>query len=447
MRLLQRKAQDLGVELTFISNDERVRQRCAEAGLASYPDTRSFQRSTIRGRYYDKPPERPKPPWGSRASLLSAICLLALTVGALYFILPAATIIVTPATQPLSLRVSVVADQSLDRPDVAAGKIPARFLSTEVTGQATVLATGRRAAPDQRARGLVSFTNRTSKPVTVPKSTVVMAGQVAFATTQDTLVSPTLTIAGTAIPGSGESSIQAVDPGKQGNVPAGAIAAVEGPLAAQLTVQNEIPTTGGSTRQARFLSQADQTSAKDALRKQLTQRALAQLRAAVPAHDTFLPDPASLTDSAIEQLTFEQSPALVTRQTVMHMRLLVKGLAFQGKDVNTLVQRAAESAARQRGSQERLVSGSLAIQPPTVLNNNGRTIRLMVPARGELTTSLSSGAISQAVRGLGAGQARRALLRMPGVKAADVQLWPGWARQVPALSWRVGVTLAEPATP
>ncbi|MFI5266636.1 MAG: hypothetical protein ACHQ7M_04580, partial [Chloroflexota bacterium] len=190
MRLLQRKAEDLGLDVTVISQDEMTRQLCAEIGFGCYGDENGFRRENSRPRRFDQSLPAARLRW---VSVVAGVCLLALIFFVGYFVLPAASIMVTPASTALAIDVPVVADSTANTVDLGAGKIPAHVVTSgDVDGSTTVNASGQRDVPNQAARGSVTFTNLTDQPVNVPKNTIVMAGKIAFFTVSDTQVSPTL---------------------------------------------------------------------------------------------------------------------------------------------------------------------------------------------------------------------------------------------------------------
>ncbi len=441
MRLLQRKAEDLGLDISVVSQDDMTRQLCAEIGFGCYPSLESYQQESGAGH---SPRE-----WvlGGRlawASAVSGLCLLALASLIAYFVLPAATITLVPASKTLSIDVPVVADVSNSSVDPAAGRIPARTVVQEVAGSTNVRATGQRDVPDKPATGVVVLTNLTDQPLTVPKSTILLAGKVAFSTTQDAHLEPSIRIADTSISGSATVPVQAVDPGEDGNVKVGAITAVQGPLASKVSVINKAATTGGTKKKAAFLSSDDQAKAKSALLEDLRQRALEQIKSQIARNETFLPSPASMGEDAIQQLTFEESPEQVTTQTRVNMRVLVRGLSFQGDDVNQVVAQAMDNAVQRQGAGARLSNAALAIEPPVVLANDGVAIRLQVRTTGQMVSPVDAAALADRVRGMPLQEALSELLKAPGVGQADVQLWPVWASRVPSFSCRIHTRVAAP---
>ncbi|MBV8087807.1 MAG: baseplate J/gp47 family protein [Chloroflexi bacterium] len=441
MRLLQRKAEDLGITVSFVKPDEMTRNLCAETGFAVYGSLDELKRDTIRRDYHGLPEPAVKRLGGSWLSLAAGACVLALAVLTGYYVLPAASITLEAAAKPFDIDVPVTVDESANSVDLGSGTIPGRLVSTEVDGTITVQATGQRDTPDKPATGLVTFTNHTDQPVQVPASTVLLAGSVAFFTTGPITVSPSVD----GFPGTGSATVQASQPGTAGNAPAGSITAIEGPLAGELSVLNSASTLGGTQKKTSFLSADDQSKAKDALRRQLFDQGLATLRSQLDPGASLLANPSDQTDAAVEQLNYTDSPEQVTTQTQLHIRLLVKGLSFDGANVNQVVADQASQAAAKLGPQARFQDATpLTVQPPVILSNDGPTARLQVHASASVVVPPNTATIADRVRGLDAQQAATALESVPGVAAANVQLWPAWARHVPSFSWRIHVALGGP---
>ncbi|MFI5269841.1 MAG: hypothetical protein ACHQ7M_20885, partial [Chloroflexota bacterium] len=248
----------------------------------------------------------------------------------------------------------------------------------------------------------------------------------------------------TPIPGAGSASVQAADSGDTGNVPVGAITAVQGALASKVSVINRSATTGGSNKKATYLSSDDQAKAKRALLDQLRQQGLDKIRGQIARNETFLPSPDSAGEGAVEELTYAESPEQVTGQTTLHMKVLVRGLTFQGDDVNQVVAQAMDTAARRKASDARLSDAPLAIDPPVVLSNDGATVKLQVHTAGRMSTPLNASALADQVHGMTTATARERLASTTGVAQADVQLWPAWANKVPSFSWRIHTTIVSP---
>jgi hypothetical protein len=446
MRLLQRKAEDMGIAVSLISDNEMIRQLCAEIGFGNYSSVEAFKRDNTRRRYFEKPRSSAKRHLSTWLSAVAALLMLALIAWVGYFVLPAATVTVAPAVTSMAIDLPVVADQAVTSVNSTDHQIPAKLATAEVDGERTVIASGQRDLPGTASRGAVTFTNLTTDALTVPKSTILLAGSKAFFITQDATVSPSLVFADTVAPGTGQAFAQAVDGGDQGNVPAGAITAVQGPLAGKVTVVNRGAFAGGANTKAAYLSADDQAQAKQALLETLRQQAMDKIHGQIARNETFLASPSTNGEGAIEELTFEESPEQVTTQTKLHMKVLIRGLTFQGDDVNQVVGDGFNRAVQQQGAGAKPLDAPLAIDPPVVIGNDGSTINLQVHTSGQIATPIVARNVEQRVRGLAPDAAQSAVLGLPGVGRADVQLWPAWVKRVPSLPWRINVSIANPAT-
>src|SRR6185312_6415100 len=95
--------------------------------------------------------------------------------------------------------------------------------------------------------------------------------------------------------------ITAVDAGTVGNVGAGQITAIDG--LDQVDVTNQRPTTGGTDRQAKVVSDDDRKALDQQLRKQARDKGFAQLQQKAGADQT-LPEMSLVVDQGNE--TFDQ---------------------------------------------------------------------------------------------------------------------------------------------
>ena len=379
-------------------------------------------------------------------SLGAAAAMLSLMAWVGYFALPAASVTVSPAATALSITVPVVADSATGSVDLGGGRIPAKTVTAEVTGERVVKASGQRDIPGTPARGTVTFTNLTEDPLTIPNSTIVLAGSKVFFTTLDTTLLPSMTIGGFPVPGTANVFVQSTDGGDQTNVAAGAITAVQGSLAGKVSVVNSAPLTGGSNKTATYLSAEDQAQAKQALLDSLRQQDMDKAKSQIAKNETFLASPSSSGDGAVEELTYEESPEQVTTQTTLHMKVLVRGLIFQGDDVNQVVADSFSRAVAQQAPGSQQLNTPLSIDPPVVTGNDGSAINLQVHTSGRIATPIDSRKVEEATSGLDPAAAQAALGKLPGVAKSSIDLWPGWVKKVPAASWRIHVSITDPVS-
>jgi hypothetical protein len=156
----------------------------------------------------------------------------------------------------------------------------AAFTTTIVVeGREVLTTTGTTPVPIQPAQGTVRFTNLTDQPVNIPSGTVVSTlgiNPVRFTTQREGRVSA----------GSGNEillPVTAAAPGVTGNLPAGAIQAINGALGLRLSVSNLTKTTGGQDFHVPAPTVKDQEQLYDLLFEKLTNTAQTELLVQYPA--------------------------------------------------------------------------------------------------------------------------------------------------------------------
>ncbi len=302
LRLLQRHALTLGAQLAIVAPLEDIRRSARELGIPTFKSVATAQRRTWEAKYTQEPPVRRAPTpdlrrmqreavpaegrWRDRVGIrlffftLAVLAVLVLLV--LFF--PSAIVALTPATRLQDLTISLSAS-----PHVAvvtlAGSLPARLAFTTIEQSQTAPVTGSVIVPNTPAAGLVRFRNLSTGTVDILAGTVVRTtgnSPARFATAK----------AGVAPAGVGnivDIPVQAVEAGSSGNLPAGALVAIEGDLGTSLAVTNPSPTTGGSDHAAPIQTAADRTSLRDALVSDILAQCKTSLPKSLGAGDVYFP--------------------------------------------------------------------------------------------------------------------------------------------------------------
>lgn len=375
---------------------------------------------------------RPNPWWASLGLMLFLAVLFVGLLYALSLIIPSATIKLTPAAEPLRVTVTLQAVQDA-RLDIEAGIVPAQVLSVQVSGNARTQTTGRRAEPTNKARGNVTFINRSSREILVPVGTVVATAtgnNVQFATTADLLLAPN---------GRAPAPVEAVLPGPSGNVRAGTITRVEGPLALSLLVANQANFAGGTTAQVGVVTEDDKARLQEQLFEELKQQALERLRARVVG-ESLVPSE-SIRYLALSP-SFTPFVGEVSEDLFLSMSVQAVGLNVDRAAVNEAAL-ARLQAAMPPGT--RLIADSTRYTMGAVVVEDERTLRFTMTAEGTLLRGLDAGTVRKAVLGASPDQAARVLEQKFVMGALpQITLGPDWLPYIvpvnlPTLPWRIRV--------
>ena len=363
-------------------------------------------------------------PW---LAIAGALALLLVAGVAAAVVAPAATIRVAPQAEAVGPKTY---DLTLT-PDVLSGTLQAK-----ATGHATGKYVDRTAA-----NGVVVFQNFNTYPVDVPAGAQVAAGEIVFATTEAVTVPPG-TFVGGIQSGDQAAAVVASVPGPAGNVAPGAInrvvdpqldARLQGyPTISEPRVRNPDATAGGKEASGPQIKKEDVDVAVAALRKDLASQ-LAEMigdQSGQLSPATAPPAPVITVAKGLvgtrDRATFELSGTLAYD----HRSVLVA-------DVEAAARERLTSDATAIPAGRELLADAVQVTPGEVTVAGDR---LRVPARvtAQSAPKLDPATIRNRVAGLSAEAARSALTAYGPV---ELNLWPGWVKAVPSLSWRIEVII------
>ncbi len=431
-QVLRRQAEGLGLPVAIVTRQSTVRRLAAEAGLPVFGTVDSavnratwHSSSAVVGEYQPPPPRRsphvrvsalrrgflparfrritltqgdparPLPAW--LETLFLAVLLVVAVVavsGTLAFIVPAATVTLVPALEPVTGTVTVTALPTVDIVDTQRRIVPARRIGQRVEGDDSIEATGTKSAPDQAAQGSVVFTNRGPTPQQIPAGTVVSTSTGANVRFQ--------TLAPAELPGGIGARvtvpIAALEPGPSGNVRAFAINTVEGPLAPLVNVVNPAATGGGNVKPVAVVTQGDKDRLRNRLEQQVKQKAYAALGQLLEEGE-FVP-PETVGTLVVEE-TYDRFTDEVANQVNLRLRLLATALAVDGKAADELALQALSDNLPRRG---RLLADTVTYTrgPATVsqLDDGTPVIQFDVTASAQAVLDIDPAAVRATIRGL-----------------------------------------------
>ena len=243
---------------------------------------------------------------------------------------PAATVTVAPATETITTTVSLAASPQIRVVDAAKGQLPARPVQIIMEDTGVAETTGSKLAPDAAATGTVLFANRTQSPVTIPVSTTVRTAtgaSVRFRTEEEAQLPA-------GANGTVRVPIKAVEGGPAGNVKAGTINAVEGPLVFQVSVINDEDAKGGTTKQQRYVTLQDRSNLRDAIVQKIRAHGFEELLKVVQPGDIL---PQETLTLSVNDASFDKPLDAEGQYLTGKVRATVSGLVLDADEIALLV--------------------------------------------------------------------------------------------------------------
>jgi hypothetical protein len=387
VKLLRRYAEQMAINIVIVTRDGPTGDLARSQSFPVYPALERIPRQNRAGLSKEQlagVPGLPGVPfyrrlvqlgfWLTAPLVLAAgVFLMALVA---VFLAPSATITVVPANQMITTTLAVTASPQIRALDIANGQVPARPVEVLIEDTGQVLTTGNKRVPDATATGTVVFANRSLGPLTIPKGTTVRTStgiSVRFRTDEDASL-PAGAFSTVRVP------VKAVDPGLSGNVKAGNINAVEGPLSFQVSVLNDADTTGGTEKQVKYVTLQDRNNLSDSIVQRIRGNSYNELLKANPPGDIL---PAETLTLVVNEASFDKP--LDTEGTYLtgKVRATVSGLVLDKENLDTMVSARLEDQVPPGFS---ILLGGITLGAPTNVHYSD----------GVLTLQITASALSQA---------------------------------------------------
>jgi hypothetical protein len=254
-----------------------------------------------------------------------------------------------------------------------------------------------------------------------------------------TLPNATVEFPFTLVPSTSTVAVEAIEAGPAGNVGNNEITVVpKGENRRLLTVTNKEATSGGDSRQATVVSQADIDAATALIAAALLSDLDAQLAAGTGVPPGVTPFPAT---NQVDETTYATDPAtlLGTEATEFTLDATAKGTAI-GVNPSPIADLARGRLTTKVTQGWTLVESSIQLEigTPTV---TGAIVSYPVTITGTQVHDVDEAALIAQIRGLILADARN---RLAAYGDVDITLWPDWVDRVPTNPDRITFTVGEP---
>jgi len=370
----------------------------------------------------------------SGAVLLLLVILLLLLIGIPAYFLPTAdvTLKLPAKTYTHSLTLKAVASEQKGG---TVGTVPADQLTHDFEATGAGKATSSAKIGTAPATGTVTFTNNGKALVIIPSGTVVTnSNGTSFATQAEAVVDTTNSNTG----GTVDVPVQAQKSGTSGNVDPGSINAIppDGLNAIamankingsdlKLTVTNKDATTSGGAGNTPAVSQQDIDAAKAALHTTLENTFKAWLATKVSPGD----QAGTLTTTE----TLENAPTVgqpatdgtfTAKLKLSVVVLIVRAATLQHAAVTQLEQFVKQDKAFPNSTVVDDAKHPVQVQQLKTTSDNKSTLTLAFTAVGSVVQAINIPNVQSSINGKSIKDAQAILLKIPGVRQADISTTP-----------------------
>ena len=468
--LIQREADRRAIQLAIVSPNPDVILYANALNISVFETVESSQRKRWkRGRKkvflprYHKPSHEPAPEdlksIASRLSqrsrhpsrlryVLERLIVLILLIGVIgmtaYIALPSAVVIVRLQESEIKVNADIAADTAVQSVDVDKGIIPAQIARATVETTATVPTTGAQRLENAPARSLVTFTNQTNAPVDVPPNTSL--------TTSAGVPILFRTVSAATVPaGIGQHIDVAVEAiqsstGSVGNVDAGMINSVVGPLGSLVTVINLSPAAGGENRIVNIVAEADMRTLLNSVRAQLQSLAYEKMQTRITESQLIIIETIRIEEERKDWTTYSAEIGTVTNELSLTMRAAVSAMVVDdhfGQQV-TLAQLSAQKPAGAKLRRDSMIY----TRGPITRQESFSRVMFSAAGSAKVIPEFDAAQLQARLAGISLTEAQRILAsqtELDGASPAQILLRPAGLGRMPLLPVRIEIQIKEPA--
>jgi Baseplate J-like protein len=426
-RILARIANEMSSETVLVTDDPGRRRLANQEGFRTRRGLRTLQHLMVGPD--QRPPRFVLPDWVPLPTLMSFFSFIGLLIvagAALLVVYPQMHVTLVPQTRAVTQTVDITIDPDVKTADASAATLPATLLSVAVDVSDSVPVPSDRTIGSDKAHGEVLVTSQRDAPSSLPKGTVVRVdGGPKFTTDVDVNMSPRVPV---------RVGVTASDPGTEGNVAPGQITAFDGNGVDQLQVTNQRPTSGGTDRQAKVITEEDRKALDDKLKKDARDKGLSLLQQRAGAEQT-IPDMSLVLDPGNE--TFDQPVGAEADQLTGRLTTNVSGTVFGNLAYNDLVGKVLQAKS---GSDWQL-GAPPKVETPGIVKVDGHKVVLRTDASGLLQSAVDADSVRRALTGSSAQDAKSYLTSLNGLaEPPTVVMTPTWAPR----AFRIDVNVQGP---
>lgn len=462
LKRLARELRERPRPFTLVSTDRIVRAAARDEGLHAVPSLdgrghlrrlvefplRASVRTARSAAGYSVPPRYTGPLMKLRDTILGPVLLLALAgvlVGAfLQYLYPSVDVTLRLASTRPAVQIRAVAEPALNLVDVGRARLPARIIETEVAGSRRAPATGSRTVAVSRATGQVTMINLTAGAIYLPAgSMAVTPDDRRYLTVVDVTVPATTGTGETRVEGKLTVAVAAETTGAGGNLGAGNLDRIDGPLMFSLEVEQPGAIAGGADRESVFVTEADHRALRDGLLNDLTAQGAAALAATVQPGEIIRVWPLGAQNPTIVEASFDAAVEQEVDEFGLDLRARYFATVFLEENLRELVRGTLVGDVPGEEPEFELVGDSLVVGAPDIGGVISGAVAVTVEGSGVVRRRIDTGAIRDELLDVPLGEADTYLRNLEGVAAYDLRYWPARSARTARLPFRVNVRIDQ----
>ncbi len=357
--------------------------------------------------------------------------------------IPRATITVYVSGEPFEQTFTIQATDLVVATDFTLRQIPARFIESSGSAEATVETTGEKFI-GEKAKGTLVIRNKTGVEKTLPAGTIVSAkSQGKSFVLQSAVTIPKATVdgIGRVVNGSRDGvTVEAVEVGEESNIRTDDFTIGSQPFA-QVWGESFKGFSGGSSQKVRVASEADITRLRQQVLGEAESKAHADLLAQQGETATI---PLESISSTIVEEKYSSDPGKPAETLSLSLKISTSGIAYTKGDVDKVLLKSFQAMipAQYKPIEEQAVHEVSLAKVDKAL----RTLFFEARVSTKLLPEYDQEALKAKLRFVGLGEVQDILqtaMKSTFTSPPQTSVWPFSLGRLPILTRNINITFAE----
>ena len=233
--------------------------------------------------------------------------------------------------------------------------------------------------------------------------------------------------------------------GVEGNIAAGQINLVVGPLADSVTVTNPAPASGGALRRVNIVSAADKDRLLSIVRGQLQSLGYEDIQSTLTASQVIIIESIAIEEERKDWTDFSSEVGLMAQELTLTMRAVVSALVIDDR----LGRQASLAQLRDRAPPDMILLEETLhyVRGPLTQPTSGERVSFVAETSGTLVAQLDSAELIDRLAGVSIADALQILRSQPELAAptaSSISVFPSGLDRMPLLSVRIDLQVRMP---
>jgi len=359
---------------------------------------------------------------------------------AVAFILPKADIAISLKTEIAPYDFEFIADESLEKIDIANSKIPLQKIEVASEESGTYPATGKKHMQEMASGEITVFNEYSSTPQRIVATTRFLSkeGDKLFRINEAVTIPGFSRVEGVDVPGQVTIKVYADKPGEDYNIAptSFSLPGLQGsPKYNSIYARSTKAMSGGIDKEVLYFSEGDYITAKEKLAKAAREKNEKDFLGKVSDQSQILEDTKKEEEPEINT---NIKMGTVANNFQMNIKIITSANLVLEADLNEIIN---EKLASRLATDKKFLENGRDYQLGKVTIDQDGGVIIPTHVNQKLITKIDTENLKKEIAGKSEAELKSYFSNMSGVESTNISLWPFWVKSIPSSYEKINITI------